>query len=205
MRQHVAVLTACLLPPLLPRGLRTVSTSTRDRARAARSHLGSSRHTTSAPIRTMQNRFAARLRCCCCSVAQSARSPPHACRPVSASPSPSLPRCDVRSLARQQIGRAALLDCDCSKTPDKGVPVYGAHLSQSRGTCSDKTGKFALRSHYVHYVIVCLIECDHTRLARRGGDCHWGIAHLLSGAWSLGWFGRAPMLAAGVSSAGQIV
>lgn len=65
--------------------------------------------------------------------------------------------------------------------------VYGDHISQSRGPRSDKTGESALRSHYV---IVCLIDYDHTPLAGGGGGCHWGILNLLSGAWSLGWFGR---------------
>jgi hypothetical protein len=71
------------------------------------------------------------------------------------------------------------------------VPVYDAHISHSRGLCSDNTGECALRPHYE---IVCSIvsgACDHTPLAGRGDDCHWGNPHLLSGAWSLGWFGRA--------------
>jgi hypothetical protein len=190
-RSPDTVLTACLLPPLLPRGLRIVSTSSRDRARAVRSHLG--------PAGTPRRHQSGQCRIdlllvlrCCCSVCPSP-STCHACRPVAPSPSPSpfLPRCDARSLARQDIERAALLVTTIARRQTKVCLYTVISLSQSRGTRSDNTGKFALRSHYVHYVIVCLIECDHTRLARRGGDCHWGIAHLLSGAWSLGWFGRA--------------
>lgn len=98
----------------------------------------------------------------------------------------SLARRIARSLARHDVEHAALLATRAGRQT-VGVPVYDDHISQSRGLRSDDTGECALRSHYV---IVCLIESDHTRLAGRGGDCHWGIAHLLSGAWSLGWFGR---------------
>jgi len=55
MRQHVAVLTACLFAtPAAARSAHCFNVHSRHRARAARSHLGSSRHTTSVPIRTMQ-------------------------------------------------------------------------------------------------------------------------------------------------------
>jgi len=140
---------ACLLPPLLPRGLRIVSTSSSlHRARAARSHLGSSRHTTSVPIRTMQTLTVIIGVPCSCYFLSVRKpfDPPHACRPVAFSPSPSaisFPRPFAHSLARQNAQRAALPATKAGRRTVvcASVPVYGDHISQSHGPRSDNTGE----------------------------------------------------------------
>ena len=135
-----------MLPPLLPRGLRIVSTSSLETARSSSEeppwfqlahHVGTNQDN------------ADRL---CCSVYHVhvtfclSGNPPHACRPVALSPSPSviaLPRPFAHSLARQDAQRAALPATKAGRRTvvSASVPVYDDHISQLHGPRSDNTGE----------------------------------------------------------------
>ena len=111
---HSPVVTSLATPAAAARSAHRFNVLSPDRARAARSHLGSSWHTTSVPIRTMQVDGANRW--CIMFMLLSVYSetiPPHACRPLAfslhISNTLSLPRPFAHGLARQNVERAALL------------------------------------------------------------------------------------------------
>ena len=214
MRQHVAVpsrpvLTACLcacLPALRHPCCREACALfqrplSRPRARAARSHLGSSWHTLSVPIRAMQTDCANR----CIMFMSLSDCPETLHMPVALSPSAiSLPRPFAHSLARQNAQRAALPATKAGRRTvvSASVPVYDDHISQLHGSRSDNTGE----TRATPTLCDCLL--DGARSHALGGD----EAAPVIGTKRISCRPPGPldglaalMLAAGVSSAGQIV